>query len=125
MPLLRDQNPPPRFVHMVDEFGVGTDDEVWAPLVQQHGWLPITKDSGRKNVGPKLPLICAELGLQHVVLSGRLGQARGSEQALAVAGVWPAIVRIWRDRIGVRHVIRRTSSGRGFVLVQTELPKRL
>ena len=117
MPLLRDQIPPPRFSHMADEFGVGTSDEVWAPRVKQRGWLPISKDSGRGNNGPKLPLICTDLGLQHICLSGRLSQAKGSDQALAVAGVWTKIVNVWQSRSGVRYVIRRTSKRDGFMLV--------
>jgi len=67
-------DPVARFIHVCDEFKSGALDNDWIPqIASRGGHVVITSDGGQHSKRTeKLPLICAEYGVTHVVMSGTL-----------------------------------------------------
>ena len=123
-PLLQGRPERPVVRHLVREFEPGTADRVWLQVVKANRWLLLTADRGKSNRGEKLPRVCRELGVIHVVLSATLhSRTPSSEKALAVADCWSDIVEVWTNRIGCGHSLRRRDRGPGYRLVDLQTGK--
>ena len=80
--------------HLLDlEDKQGITDDVWLPTLVDEKWVVITADQGRRG-GPKLPRVCRDLGITHVLIRGKLHHARQFEKARAIVLVWPELVSI-------------------------------
>ena len=80
---------------MVEYFDKGDDDEDWLPILENHNskWIVVTADRGRDPKKPKLPFICEELGVTHIMMTPTLKDAGYVAQKQALLTVWPQIVR--------------------------------
>jgi hypothetical protein len=83
--------------HLMENFAPGTPDPDWlAPLREDRTWIVITKDAGVKSPDHKLPLICREWGITHVVFTGGIIGGGYAVQKQALAAVWPQLFLLHR-----------------------------
>jgi hypothetical protein len=95
--------------HIVDLRHGGRRDDEWVPEVAGGDWLVLTCDRG-KSAGPKLPQLCREAGLTHVLVSGALHNSPQFEKARAVMVVWPALLAAAEEAAGTRFSLRYSHS---------------
>jgi hypothetical protein len=89
--------------HLADFFRAGDDDSKWLPLLEQDKeWIVITTDRGKDPKKPKLPVICAELGITHVIFTTGLLRNGYKAHKQALLCVWPQMVRMDRLPRGTR-----------------------
>lgn len=114
------------FAHILDFFDQKTPDNVWIPKIASDGeWIIITSDGGRQSKkGDKLPELCKEYGITHVVLSPKLHQRRAHEKISALSFVWEQITKLELEPPGCRFDLqikqKKGSSELSFVLVKHE-----
>jgi len=109
--LMTYAKPPAEIAHTIDFFKSGTQDESWIPEVADDDWIIITGDrgsrGGRKR-GEKLPLVCKQYGVTHVMLGGKLQQQSSFHKFRAVVWAWDDLATLplrpkgsgWSLRIG-------------------------
>ena len=80
--------------HLTDIFKAGTGDPDWIPILEKDkDWIVITADRGRDSKKPKLPLICATLGITYLSMTPAMQEAGYSAHKQALLTVWPNIVK--------------------------------
>ncbi|MBS0657720.1 MAG: hypothetical protein JSR82_05660 [Verrucomicrobia bacterium] len=82
----------------------GPDDE-WIPQIAGGDWLVVSGDRGKQG-GPKLPRLCLEAGVTHVLVSGRMHNSPQFEKARAVLSVWPELMKAAEGPRGERYSLR-------------------
>lgn len=83
--------------HLLEDWRPGTPDPDWlAPLREDRSWIVITKDAGTHSPDDKLPLICRDWGITHVVLTGGIIRAGYTQQKQSLAAVWTWLFRLHR-----------------------------
>lgn len=111
----------PHFAHVCDFFLEGTNDDVWIPRIgQEGGWIVITTDRGKGSArGGKLPRLCLENKITHVLLSPALHRKKGAEKVGALVLLWGQIEGLSAEVPGTRFVIRYRDKrdGKGLHLV--------
>ncbi len=85
-----DGNCEAEFVRLQERFISGERDDVWLQEIKNDGWIVITKDQGKMG-GPKLPAICAQLGVTYVAMLGNLDHAGVEAWKQAFVDVWQAL----------------------------------
>jgi hypothetical protein len=106
----------PGVAHILDFTGMGTRDEDWIPRIARDGWTVITQDGGRtpnKLRGKKLPRLCAEYAVTHVILSPAICQRYAFEKFLTVLSVWYQLIDMADDPAnrGNRYALEPAYSG--------------
>lgn len=98
----------PQFAHISDFFQQGTPDNVWIPQVAQEGWIVVSTDRGRNRptYGGKLPVLCQESKITHILFSPKLHHCRAHEKVAALAMVWKEIEAIADAPPGSRFKLR-------------------
>jgi hypothetical protein len=112
--LARLVSPSRPFTHVLDVFEQGTTDDVWVPQMSKEGvWVVISSDRGRQSgLGAKLPLLCKEHKITHVLLSSALHKKKSHEKVAVLALVWAEIERAATAPPGTRFKLRlRQSKG--------------
>ena len=75
--------------HLMDDWTPGTPDSQWLePLRLDRSWIVITKDAGRNSAPEKLPLICREWGITHLVFTHGIISKGFTTQKLALSAIW-------------------------------------
>jgi hypothetical protein len=97
-------------------------DDIWVPKIAPGGWTVITTDRGKKSATKKLPQICCENGVTHVLVSASIHQAKQFEKARAVVAVWPEIVAATRGDKGRRFSLRYNGPRHRVILVECPTP---
>ena len=82
---------PPKIVHYLEWYKEGVPDSDWAIHVAKQGYVLISTDRGKQCGGIKLPMVCRDCGLTHVLISGRIHDGGQFEKARAIITVWPLI----------------------------------
>lgn len=98
-----------QFDHIIDRFAAGAKDDAWIPAIAAAGgWIVITADAGKRPTRgeAKLPKLCREFRITHVVLSAALHIRPASMKAAAIAQLWPEIIRLGECRAGTRFNLR-------------------
>jgi hypothetical protein len=97
-PLLKDiaallswENPPPTIHHLLDYFSSRTHDDIWIPKVVDGGWVIITSDQGKQSNRAKLPQICLEYKITHILMSSSLLHRKQNQKANAIVAAWEEI----------------------------------
>jgi hypothetical protein len=109
--------------HILDFYSQGqVDDDVWVRNLA-NDWIVISADRARRRGGPKLPKICAEVGITHALLSSSLHQMKQFEKIRAVLSLWPELLNLTAAAPGSRYSIRKGSSGRP-ILVEALIRNR-
>jgi hypothetical protein len=107
-PLMANRPEKAELIHLVERFPAGTPDNEWADYCKRERWLPITCDRGRRNRGPKLPLVCRALNLTHIVITPKCAAQPARDLALTIASVLPLIIRAWEKPKSTRYVLKQT-----------------
>lgn len=107
---------PAEIQHLLDLCPRGILDPQWLPKFQDQNdpWLIITADAGKRCGGDRLPRICKELGIRHVLLSGKLHQRRQFDKIRALFAVWPDLKLANASNAGSRYKLQQ--AGESFVL---------
>ena len=95
--------------HIIELRHGGVPDTDWVPTVAGSDWLVLTCDRG-KSAGPKLPQLCRDARVTHVLISGSLHNSPQFEKARAVLVVWPALVAAASAEAGTRFALRYSHS---------------
>lgn len=103
--LLSWDDPKPTIHHLTNYFRPGSKDEDWIPKVKDEGWIIITQDKGKKGKS-KLPQICAECKITHIILGKAAGSLKQLEKANAIISVWEDIKRCTDAPAGSRFRLR-------------------
>jgi len=97
-------------------------DEVWIPRIAPGGWLVVSTDRGKRCGGKKLPAICREHKVTHILLSTSLHDAKHFEKIRAFVAVWPRVVMAARFEKGTRYSLRYEGQEKRVALVQCDYP---
>ncbi len=112
--------------HLVDKFAQGEKDEDWIPrLGIEGGWVLITSDAGiYSKSGQKLPDLCAEHKVTHIILSGKLHKKTTVEKITWIAAAWPFVEEVFSKPPGSRFRMRlKTPKGKtGMTIVVEPMP---
>ena len=118
-PLLKDvqkllawDDPPPEFGHLLDYFTQGVCDSVWIPLVAKDGWVIITADRAKKSKKIKLPEICLNFKITHILLTGSIVRLKQSQKANAIIAVWEDIKKCPTAPKGSRFNLQMSHQGK-------------
>lgn len=97
--------------HMTTRFPQGTLDQNWVPILGlEGGWVVVTADRGKNStVGDKLPDLCAEHLVSHIILSSKLHNKTSKEKIAWIAAVWSRVERVFDSPAGSRYSMRLKS----------------
>ncbi len=98
----------PHFKHLKDVFEEGTPDNQWVPQFgKEGGWVVITSDNAKKsNRGGKLPALCIEHKVTHILFSKTLHQKTSAEKLAMLVSMWPQIAETHQEPAGTRFKLR-------------------
>ena len=99
---------PHAFAHVAKYFEAGRKDNEWIPAIASEGnWIVISSDRGRRaNDGGKLPALCVQYKVTHVLLSAKLHAKSSQIKRAAFVLVWPQIVATHSAVPGSRFILR-------------------
>ena len=105
------------FAHVCDYFSQGTPDNVWVPKIAEEGnWIVISGDAGRNpSKGGKLPRLCREHKITHVILTSTLHEKPTAEKIGALAMMWKEIEATVESPPGSRFKLRYKTFKRGAI----------
>lgn len=93
--IYREDYPHIETKHLTDVFTQGKHDDEWIGLLEKDkDWIVITADRGEDPKKPKLPILCADLGITHISFTPALLRNGYSAQKQALLCVWPQIIKI-------------------------------
>ncbi|MFZ1933546.1 MAG: hypothetical protein WCB27_21790 [Thermoguttaceae bacterium] len=80
--------------HLLTKFPKGMPDLEWIPeLSKEGGWIVISPDRGsHSKKDERLPDICREMDVTHVIMSAALHRRNMYYKALAITTCWPALL---------------------------------
>jgi hypothetical protein len=104
--ILKFHPDPPEIGSVVEQFGSGAKDQEWIPLVAKDGWVVLSNDRAKRCGGAKLPIVCAEHGVTHILLSKSMHGMKQFYKAAAVLHMWDAITEVHTASPGSRFFIR-------------------
>ena len=80
--------------HLFSKFEPSTLDKDWIPaLAKEGGWIIITADRGtHSRKDERLPAICRDFDVTHVLLSAALHRRNMYYKALAINSCWPGLL---------------------------------
>ncbi len=96
------------FDHVHLKYFQGIKDEVWIPqLGAEGGWLVITTDKGRQSKsGSKLPELCLQFGVTHLLVSQGVHRKKSTEKLEAFVGLWTEIESLTDGKAGRRFHLK-------------------
>ena len=99
--------------HIINRHKCGMGDREWIPEIAQENWIIVTADAG-KSSKEKLPEICTDCGVRHIILSPTLHNAPYKAKKEAFYCLWRHIAKIPRlprgTRISLRLIQHRLST---------------
>lgn len=120
MPLAVPENTA-ELTHILDVYQQqGTQDDVWVPYIARGGFIVVSGDLGRSG-GPKLPKLCVQYGVTHVLLSPAMGSRKSLEKLLSILSVWYELLALANESPGSRFQLEPNGSGKG-KLIKKALP---
>lgn len=108
----------PELAHLTTFFAEGTKDQEWIPrLAEEGGWVVVTSDRGIKSRKlEKLPRLCVEFGLTHVLFSASLHVQPTLGKLNALKHVWMSLMSVGEAPPGSRFLLHlRSRRGGGHV----------
>lgn len=96
----------PTLKHVSDFYDSDPGDDVWIKRIAEEGWLVISSDRGKKYGGPKLPRVCQEFGVTHILLGAALHRSKQFEKARAIIQVFPELIEAFNGPKGARYLLR-------------------
>ena len=93
----------------------GVPDEDWIPHRAAEGWVLVTSDGGKggnsREKGRKLPRVCWEQRMTHVILSPNIHQLPAIRKAEAIYAVFGDLLLTPEYPRGSRFSVRKQTSG--------------
>jgi hypothetical protein len=97
----KDEFPDLETKHVLDRYPQSTDDSVWlADLREDRSWIVVTCDRGCDKSKERLPVICREWNITHILFTPALLKMGKLAQKQALVTVWRDIVRLHELRAG-------------------------
>lgn len=84
----------------------GTKDAEWVPKISQDEWVVISADRGKSNRGQKLPRLCKDFGVRHVLLSNRIHELKQFAKIRAILSVWDGLFGVMNSPAGTRFLLK-------------------
>lgn len=115
---------PPELSHVLQFQEQGVHDEDWIPQIAEERWIVVTADRGRRgkqSKGEKLPLVCRQFGVTHVMLSSSIHHKSNFDKIRILLEVWPGIIDLVNAPRGSGYLLRLTTAGHA-QLVQVYAP---
>ncbi len=113
------ENPKPIINHLTNYFIPGTPDQDWIPEVKDQGWIIVSQDKGSKGRN-KLPQICSESKITHIILTKAVGRLKQVQKANAIFSLWEDIKKCYSHPSGTRFRLKMNHAGR-FVLEKVDV----
>ena len=108
------------FDHICEKHFSGVKDEDWIPKLpdDKYHYVVISGDAGKNSIrGKKLPELCREHGVTHVILSPTLSQKPSSHKQAAITEHWSSIETLHDATPGSRFQLQYIQSkGKGGVV---------
>lgn len=95
--------------HILEFQSQGVHDEVWLPRISKDGWIIVTADRGRQGrtgKGEKLPVLCRQYDVTHVMLSKTIHHWNSFQKFRCIMAVWTDIARLASAPKGSAHLLR-------------------
>lgn len=105
----------PYLKHVFQIADPGTNDIDLIENLDRGNCIIISGDAGRDM--PRLPHVCQQNNITHIILSAGVHQATKFERARAVIILWPKILDTFIAPPGSRYQILKDSSGKSYRLV--------
>jgi len=93
----------------------GTNDSEWTNNLGHGNCIVISGDQGKKR--PRLPEICQQKNITHIILSSNVHKETKFERARAIIILWPKILDTFADSPGSRYQIQKDSSRTSYCMV--------
>lgn len=93
---------------ITDKFKSGVIDDTWIPQIASEGaWVVITSDKGKQPRDKcKLPRLCLEYGVTHILVSQTIGKMKASAKCDAVGFAWDRIMKVGDYPEGARYSMK-------------------
>lgn len=107
--ILAFRHEPLLITHIIDFCGThGVKDEDWVPMLKDESWTVFSLDLGKGGKGEKLPRLCVENGITHILLSPALHKSSQFEKIRCVLAAWPQIIDVAEsNERGGRYMLQR------------------
>lgn len=93
--------------HLVQDYPLDTPDSGFIKDYAKQGYVIVTGDSAKQSGrGDKLPKICIDEGITHVLFTGRLQQRRTFDKMRAIITVWPELLEAYNASPGSRFKLQ-------------------
>jgi len=79
--------------HLTNRYASGTKDSEWIPMLAKEDWILVTADAG-KSRQEKLPILCAEFEITHIIISSTILKSRYMRHKEAFYCLWPQIAQV-------------------------------
>jgi hypothetical protein len=93
----------------------GEEDNQWTQKLDEGDCIIITGDQGRDK--PRLPQICKDKHVTHIILTRNVHNSSKFERARAIIALWPQILQTFSSPPGSRYQIQQNSKKNDYVLV--------
>ena len=103
------------FDHTKLKYHQGIEDQDWIPkIAEEGGWVVISPDKGKHSrVEERLPALCLEYGITHLLLSAKVHDKSAEEKIKAVCDLWVQIEALADLANGSRYHMKIRSIGNG------------
>lgn len=98
----------PYLKHVFHNVDPGTNDTDLIDSLDRGDCIIISGDTGRDE--PRLPQVCQQKNITHIILSSSVHHATKFERARAVVMLWPKILKTFDAPPGSRYQIQKDSS---------------
>jgi hypothetical protein len=101
--------------HVLDKQQQGIWDENWIPSLAADGWIVVTGDRGKRGgrkKGEKLPIVCQQHGVTHIMIGPSLHDQPSFAKAQAIISLWDQIALLPDAPPGSAYLLSVTKAGR-------------
>jgi hypothetical protein len=110
--MLAWDTPTPNIRHLLDFFTAGTSDAVWVPKIASEGWVVLTADRGKSSSKNKLPGICEQFKVTHILMGSSILHLKQNQKAHAIISVWEEIKKCNEAPKGSRFIMSAVKNQR-------------
>ncbi len=112
----RDREP---FLNHIFSFSQeGEDDHIWIPKLNKQEHVIISSDRGRSKIKPRLPQVCKQSQITHILFSSAAHHLTKFEKARAIITLWPQIVETFEAPLGSRYQIKHKARKQQCIMAQ-------
>ncbi len=108
----------PHLKHIFQISTEGEEDSRWTQTLANEGdCIVVTGDQGRRGKDkPRLPQVCKNKNLTHILLSPNVHSASKFERARAIIVLWPQILQTFDSPPGSRYQIKQNIRRNSYIL---------